>query len=447
VRFGVTGSSVSGSGGLVANLLAISGSGLVLYVGAGYSGSNPVLVLPLTGTDIMNGRVWSVSFGRNRADEVGSYVSASYFVRTARQEFGTLIESYVTSTYFNESGSTSGAKNVFELRSPQLNASGAFFVIGSQSISPTAEFLNSSSVTAAARTSQFTGLLGQARFWSRALEENEWLEHVNNFRSVGVQDPLTNFNFVRTASGSFGRLRLDASMEQVLTRSNSDGTFTIFDFSQNSLHVAGTGFEASSNVMYPQRMFFSQLSSKFDEASSNNKVRVRSFKDYTNVQLQGGSIAPLYEIPRSEQPNDDVRFSLDFSIADALDDDIVKIFSTFDLLDNALGNPELAFSPDYPMLEELRDVYFNRLTGKVRLKQFFEFFKWFDSVLGISTFIEQLVPRKTRFLGTNFVVESHMLERPKIEYLFTDIYLGENNRHGLKGTILLQQFVATLRKF
>lgn len=448
VRFNVTGSSVSGSGGLVTNLLAISGSGLLLYAAPGYSGTvTPVLALPLTGVNIMDGRVWNVSFGRNRADDCGSYVSSSYFLRAARQEFGTLVENFVTSALFNESGSTSGAKNVFELLSPQLNASGSFFTIGSQSINQTSNFLNSSSISSAARMTQFTGLLGQIRFWSKGLEESEWLEHVRNFKSVGVQDPLTNFNFVSLASGSYGKLRIDASLDQAITKSNSDGTFTAFDFSQNVFHISGTGFEHSVNVLTPQRMYYSQLSPRFDEASANNKVRIRSFNDYANIQLQGGVIAPLYEIPRNEQPNDDVRFSLDFSIADALDDDIIKIFSTFDLLDNVLGNPELAFSPDYPMLEELRNVYFNRLTGKVRLKQFFEFFKWFDSVLGISTFIEQLIPRKTKFLGTNFVIESHILERPKVEYLFTDIYLGENNRHGLKGTILLQQFVATLRKF
>jgi hypothetical protein len=451
VRFNVTGSlaGAAGSGGLITNLVAISGSGLILYVAPGYGGATyPTLTLQLSGSDVMNGRVWNVCFGRQRADEVNSFVSASYFLRAARQEFGTLIESYTTQSYFNESGSAAGTQNVFERISNTRNASGSFFTIGSQSINQVSSlFLNDSTITSQARISQFDGTVGQIRFWSKALSVDEWYEHVRNYRSVGVQDPLTHFNFVTTTTGSFERLRLDVSLEQSNTMSNADGTFLAFDFSQNNFHISGSGFENSVNVTRPQRIFYSQLSPKFDEAVSNNKIRIRSFQDYSNVQLQGGQIAPIYEIPRHEQPNDDVRFSLDFSIADALNDDIVKLFATFDQLDNALGNPELIFSPDYPMLDDLRDVYFNRLTEKVKLRQFFEFFKWFDSVLGISTFIEQLIPRKTRFLGTNFIVESHMLERPKMEYLFTDIYLGENNRHGLKGTILLQQFVALLKRF
>lgn len=448
VRFVVTGSSLPSSGGLVTNLVATSGSDVILYVSPGYSGSNPVLRLPLTGADVMDGQLWNVQFGRMRADETGSFVSSSYFLRASRQSFGTIIESYVTSALFLESGSTSGGRTIFDQRSFDLNASGAFFVIGSGSITTTGvQFLNSASVTTQARATDFSGLVGQVRFWSKALNEDEWFEHTLNPRSIGVIDPKVNFNFNTRTSGSFQRLRLDASAEQPVTESNSIGQFTLFDFSQNGFHLSGSGFEASHTVMYPQRIFFSQLSPRFDEAASTNKVRIRSFQDYRNVERLGGEVAPVYEIPRSDEPNDDVRFSIDFSIMDALDEDIIKIFATLNEFDNAIGSPELVFSPDYPSLEDLRDVYFNRLTDRVRLKQFFEFFKWFDSILGISTFIDQLIPRKTMFLGTNFVIESHMLERPKVEYLFSDIYLGENNRHGLKGTILLQQFVGSIKRY
>lgn len=443
VRFGVTGSDLPISGGLITNLLAISGSGLVLHASPGYDGSNPILRLPLTGVNVMDGRLWNIQFGRVCAAEADAFVSSSYFVRAAKQEFGDLVEFHSTSSFFNESGSLAGGKNVLEQRSDDLNASGAFFIIGSGSIQTGLRFLNSTSEFA----TMFSGLVGQIRFWSKALNDDEWFEHTKNFRSVGVTDPKLNFNFGTKLSGSWQRIRLDCSVEQPITESDALGRVELFDFSQNAFHMSGTGFESTETFAYPQRVYFSQLSPRFDEAASINKVRVRGFQEFKNVQKLGGEIAPVYEIPRSEIPSDDLRFSIEFSIMDALDEDIVRIFATLDEFDNAIGNPELLFSPDYPSLENLRDIYFNRLTNRVRLKQFFEFFKWFDSILGISTFIEQLIPRKTVFLGTNFVIESHMLERPRFEYLFSDIYIGENNRHGLKGTILLQQFVASIRRF
>lgn len=130
---------------------------------------------------------------------------------------------------------------------------------------------------------------------------------------------------------------------------------------------------------------------------------------------------------------------------DALNRDIVNIFSTLDDLDNVIGNPELVYSPDYPGLENLRDIYFNRLTGKLNFKSFFEFFRWFETSIG--TFIDQLIPRKTRYYGTNFVVESHMLERPKFELLQSEIYLGENDRYRFKDSLLLQQISGLLKKY
>ena len=146
--------------------------------------------------------------------------------------------------------------------------------------------------------------------------------------------------------------------------------------------------------------------------------------------------APVYDIPKSEEPTDNERFSIDFSVVDALNEDIMTIFSTLDELDNIIGNPELMFSSDYPGLENLREIYFNKLTGQMNIKGFFEFFKWFDTNIG--TFVSQLLPRKTKFLGTNFVISSHALERPKVQYNFEDIYLGDSNRDALKDTILLQ---------
>ena len=151
------------------------------------------------------------------------------------------------------------------------------------------------------------------------------------------------------------------------------------------------------------------------------------------------------EIIKSEEPTDDTRFVIEFSLIDALNRDIITMFGTLDDMNNAIGNPELVYSPDYPTLENMREIYFNRLSSKLNFKAFFEFYRWFDTSIG--TFIQQLVPRKTRFKGTNFTIESHMLERHKLKYLSDGIYLGEDNREDLDKQILLQYFDVGLRKY
>jgi hypothetical protein len=188
------------------------------------------------------------------------------------------------------------------------------------------------------------------------------------------------------------------------------------------------------------------LSSYYDEALSNDKIRVRGYLEDSLIDANPwASRAPVHQISRSESPTDDTRFSIDFSLVDSLNNDIVNMFSTFEALENAIGNPDLVYSPDYPDLETLRNVYFNRLKEKLNFKAFFEFYSWFDN--SISNFIEQLIPRKTVYKGTNFIVESHMLERHKQEYYSSEIYLGENDRNRIRDNLLLQQIAGTIRRF
>jgi hypothetical protein len=173
-------------------------------------------------------------------------------------------------------------------------------------------------------------------------------------------------------------------------------------------------------------------------------ISARSFADYDLAAAENVGVAPTYETSRSEVPQDDLRFSIEVSATRTLDEDIAKIFATLDEIDDAIGSPELQFSPDYPNLDVLRDVYFNRLTGKIKMKQLYEFFRWFDSSMG--ALIEKFIPSNTKFLGSNYVVEPHSLERSKFYYLQSGIYLGENDRRGLRGTIKLGQVVGTVRR-
>jgi hypothetical protein len=438
-RLETTGSSGSF---LVANLLTTQNGLLRLAICPNSNFSNTTdITLPV---DVFDGGVWSISFGRQRADEIFSTTSSSYFLRAAKQSFGEVTNVQTTSSFINEQ--EGGITNiVWSVVTGTLNSSGSYLAIGYEPISTGSYFLNSSSYDNFYRSSIFDGRAGHFRFWSKALTEVEWIEHVRNFKSLGVQDPLVNFNFVTTRTGSFGRLRLDVSSDQTILSSSASGYLELTDFSQNNLHWSGS-FQATSSIIVPQLFQYSLLSPKFDVGATTDKVRVRSFQDYANVRSSSyAQVAPVYSLEPSERPQDNTRFTIDFSIVDALDQDIINIFANLDILDNIIGNPELIFSPDYPDLENLRNVYFNRLTDMVNLKGFFEFYKWFDTNLG--QFIAQLVPRKTKFLGTNFVIESHMLERPKMEYLFSDIYLGDGTRHALKDTILFQQFAASLARF
>lgn len=454
-RMEVTG-TLSSSGGTTFSLVAISGSGpfephsVVLY-GRPSAGANaPVLKLEVD-ADIFDGDRWNVSFGRKRGDEFGYYASSSYFLRASKESLGTWYSE--DTAWFREVGTeTTNASSSLENLSAVFNASGTLIRIGTGSM-PTgtgagyAYLNNTTAVTeSAAHRTVFEGQVAQIRFWSKALSNSEWKEHTKNYKSLGVEDPLTNFNFSNANSGSFGKLRTDISMRQPTKTTDPDGRIIFFDFSQHNLHATGSNWGASTNPFIVDIFRFSTLSPYFDEASTNEKIRIRSYQDYDKVQeTPWAEVAPVYRINPSERPTDNTRFSIEFSLVDALNRDMINIFATLDSLDNIIGNPELVFSPDYPGLEYLRDIYFNRLTDKLNFKSFFEFFRWFEQSIGM--FIDQLIPRKTKYFGTNFVIESHMLERPKFELLGNDIYLGENDRYKFRDVLLLQQISGIIRKY
>jgi len=85
------------------------------------------------------------------------------------------------------------------------------------------------------------------------------------------------------------------------------------------------------------------------------------------------------------------------------------------------------------------------LTEKPDYQIFFDMYKWFNSALGVLVY--QLIPRKTKFLGINFVIESHVLERNRFRYLFDDIYLLSLERDTDRGNLLLSQFAGSLCKY
>jgi hypothetical protein len=463
-RLAVTGSTFSAGEGIIANLIGISGSGLTLYLATDPSGTAPPLKLHLDGDVLFDGDRWNVSFGRRRNDdptvddqvnyETVSGFSSSYFLRAAKQEEGRIVEYHATSSgYYGMSFPGGDSQSAL---SATYNVSGAYLMIGSSSINTAPSlYLNDASIEPdeQARATSFTGYVSNLRFWSKYLTTVEWKEHVRNYKSAGVQDPLSNYNFVTSATGSRNRLRMNTMTTQDERWAEGTGSvgwpignFLFIDHSQNGFHLTGSAFPIVEEVMKGEFFDYSYLSPYFDEAVGVDKIRIRGYDDPLLLdEYPWATIAPAYEIRKSEQPTDDVRFVIEFSLVDALNRDIVTIFSTLDSLDNVLGSPELLFSPDYPDLERLRDVYFNRITEKLNFKLFFEFFRWFDTTIG--TFIEQLIPRKTNFKGTNFTIEQHMLERNKLQYFHNEMYLHENDRNRFRDQLLLQQIVGTLRKY
>lgn len=391
----------------------------------------------LENVQVYDGYPFYVSVGRNRE----SKDTSEWFLR-----FG---KSIGQSLYLSESTLrvvVPPGADTFSNIDSTYNASGSFFEVGSSVVnsSATTLFLNDSSLSSNGRFSSFSGGCSQIRAWTKYLNDSEWHEHVKNPLNVGVVDPSLNFNFVTNESGSFERLRIDAGFDQPITSSDIHGSATFIDFTQNGLSISGSGFLPSSTVISPFEMMYEAIDPYFDESSTDSKIRVRSWESEENFEKYGGATQRVYKVDPAEVSTDDNRFGIEISVVRALNEDMSLMFGGHEGLDEIYGDPSDLFSENYSGERHLRDVYFNRLTDPVSFKNVFLFAKWFES--NIERLVEQILPYNTNFIGVNLVVESHMLERHKMKYNWADIYLGENDRRGLRGTLGLSLLTADLRK-
>jgi len=419
MRLHVTGTtSPSNTQSVLMNVIASSGStndecSLTLYARPMQGSTAGFIALPITGVNIFDGDKWNIAFGRQRNDELG-YVSSSYFLKVGKSIDADTYLMFETSSYFYDAGSSNALQNI-----NSYNTSGSFVVIGSQSFTTSTDFLNGLSVDS--NVSNFTGKISQIRMWSKTLTDVEFREHIRNYKSLGVQDPNINFSFDTETTGTFQRLRIDASTDQFVTGADSQGNIRIFDYSQNNLFMSGFGFEKSARIIKPETFYYSHLAPNFDQSTTNNKVRVRSLQNPEEYNISTARLAPVYDVIRSEAPEDDRRFLIEYSVVKALNEDIIRLLSDLDFFNNGLGKPSYLYDEYYPDIDQLRKIYFNRLTGKLNYKIFFDLFKWFDT--SYSDLIASLMPKKTQFLGINYTIESHMLERHRMRYLYDQQYL------------------------
>lgn len=398
---------------LLSNLVyahALNNSGSLIWslcVDSNNSINPSVLNLALTGVNLFSGDRWHIGLIRQRNDSIDIPASSSYSLYCARQ-IGTTTDLFTTSSYFLESDNP--AYNALA-NIGTSNTSGSYLVVGSGTIDTTNNlFLNSRGLI----ETRFTGKISGIRFWSTDIDQISFIEHTRNPYNIGTSNPEIGLGLELSQTGSFQRLRIDASCDQATTSSDSSGNIRIFDFSQNSLHLSGSGFEANKMIIKPYRQVINRYSPRFDLQQTGNKVRVRGVNQLLATDSDFTVQGPAYEIYDSATIVDDVRYSIEHSIVKALDEDIMSTIGNIQYVDNALGSQVDLYSDSYSGLDNLSSVYFRRLTDNMDLMRTYDVFRWVDTAL--SQMIASLLPKRTLFLGINYIIEPHILERGKMKY-------------------------------
>jgi hypothetical protein len=193
---------------------------------------------------------------------------------------------------------------------------------------------------------------------------------------------------------------------QGLVLTNFAQTFDIYDGVDEPQNVVSL-FSSSQEVGEDPRIFnvvnYRELTMDWDRSGADDldRIVIREGNDAISPSLD---LLPVY----------DPRVSIDFSIVDALNNDISLIISNLQTLGNSISSYKNRYLYDFQELQYLRKIYFSRLSDKIQLKQFFEFFRYFDD--NLIDFLIPLIPARVEFLGGRFIVEPHALERSKNVY-------------------------------
>lgn len=385
----------------------------------------------LDGVNLFDGEWWNIQIGRCAYDDLGlidfdeKIVVPNnkdvFFVRCSKQYFGTITESYESYDFIDLD--VNSKFNIIENTETYVNLD-----IGERIYDNNTDFLNSDVIDVVASHSGFRGWVGPIKIWSKYINSTEYKAHAISFTCVGVDNPSDEFNFTESNK----KIQVAVDFNQPTITTDLSGELDLVDYSQsdlgNSLLISTPG----TIILDKTPIWYAYINSRIDEPITSNKVRVRSFQSQDLVDKYQANLAPLNHLAISETQTDDNRLSIEFSMAEVLDRDISNIFATLNEIEKAVGDPNLKYSPDYPNLQHLRRIYFTRLTDKINHKAFYEFFKWFDS--SIEDFIKLLIPYNTKYLGNNYVIESHSLERGKFEYPFVRQYILNSTNNGTART-------------
>lgn len=222
------------------------------------------------------------------------------------------------------------------------------------------------------------------RIWSASLSPSEVNDHVQNYRSYGKEQTYEN-----------RKLLVHWRLDEGNTAGAGDIMY-VTDVSMNNRHATGTF--ASGTVPYKKFL------------NGYNHI-VSPDYDWREDKIQtydGDSV------PRSDLGHGTRMVALEMNLIDALNEDLSQLMSSYDEMNDVLGLPTNKFRESYEGLQQMRETYFRRLQGNLNFRVFSDMLDFFDRTF--VTLVKRLLPARAIFTGDEFVVESHMLERPKYQY-------------------------------
>ena len=276
-----------------------------------------------------------------------------------------------------------------------------------------------------------------ARYWNTYLSNDILEYHAKNDASYGVEHPYRNtylFQGIETtglAKSEMPRissLALNWDFSQV-TASDASGQFSVADFSSGS--DASTNYQLSSIV---ERQHTGQ-GDKFNISDTEvvEKKYVPSTRLVAPDQINSDDMVNIVDFEgeiftRATRPVE-YFYAFEKSMYANISDEMLNWFAGIKDFHNLIGNPVNKYRKSNKELTKIRELFFRRVDNIPDLDKFIEYFKWIDN--SISTMLMNLVPATANMAdNVRNMIESHVLERNKIETKYTNLNLQQPEPSG-----------------
>ena len=218
-----------------------------------------------------------------------------------------------------------------------------------------------------------------------------------------IQTLALNWEFADiTGSSASGRFTVqDASYglnDGSYEATYQGGIFSDINLRQHS--GRGDFFTANSTPVRKQYVYADKLLPP-EYIASNEMIKVLSTDD---------EVFGTFKKPASSF------FAIEKSMYRSISNRMMHLFASVKDFNNLIGEPVNKYRMNYKQMEKLREIFFRKVQNDiVDLQKYLDYYKWLDTAM--TQMLDQLMPASARYAeNVRNIVESHALERDKIQY-------------------------------
>lgn len=261
---------------------------------------------------------------------------------------------------------------------------------------------------------KFFGQLIGINVWGKSLSEQEVLSHSRNFMSFSTELPYSDYSLEKIKKGLMYSFYAESFINNI-----------VYDLSQKSIATTIKTFNTNNvegnlqgNEVVNLTSYVSSTKNLFGRLSLNNEnIIINSLEDEEKAKLLRIEKTPRFTqaIANSNKFANSRVLSVEMSNVKHLNEDIDLYTASVDTVNSLVSNNEILYCESYQGLNDLSNTYFKRHTSsRIDNQPLIRIFRFCDNIL--NSMLKDFVPDNMIFFGTNYVIESHSLERHKYTY-------------------------------